>query len=250
MLLVISKKREDAIFGIFKDIYHLSGEFTHGDSPDFVGSFDGHTIGIEITEIYSAESLREREVQKERIVDRACKKAIKAGLPPLHVSVIFTGDIQKGRGAYLTNMLFELVKNNCPECGGHADLDYESNIPSDFHAILISNIPGSKTHLWNETEVGFVDTNFSERLQQIINSKTEKIATYLTKCDKCWLIVAALGVSASNFYEIDEKMEHVCYESPFEKVFFMEAFSRTLKELKIKSAEIGAKQQNKYETSI
>ena len=109
MLLVISKKREEAIFGIFKDIYHLSGEFAHRDSPDFVGLFDGNTIGIEITEIYSAESLREREMQKERIAERACKKAVKAGLPPLHVSVIFTGDIQKGREAYLTNMLFELV---------------------------------------------------------------------------------------------------------------------------------------------
>ena len=99
-------------------------------------------------------------------------------------------------------------------------------------------------------EVGCAATNFSDQLQQIINSKTEKIATYLTKCDKCWLIVAALGVSPSNFYEIDEEMEQVCYESPFEKVSFMEAFSRTLKELKIKSTEIRAKQQKNYETSI
>jgi hypothetical protein len=234
MILAKNKKREEVIFGIFRDRYCLSGEFTHTDSPDFIGSHIGNVLGIEITEIYSEESLREYEIQKERIVTRAREKAVSAGLPPLHVAVLYTHNIQKGREAYLTNMLFELVKNNCPEYGDHIDLDWENDIPSDFHAILIHSIHGSKKHFWNTTEAGCVDTNFSEQIQQRINSKSKKIQTYLTKCDKCWLIVTALGVSASNFYEIGEEMEQVRYESPFEKVFFMEAFSKTVKELKVK----------------
>ncbi len=233
MLLVDSKKREEAIFDIFKDKYSLNGEFIHDDSPDFIGLHDGTVLGIEITEIYREETLREHEIQKERIVDRACKKAIQIGLSPLHVAVLYSGNIQKGRESYLTEILFELVKNNCPEDGGHLTLDWENDIPDDFHAILIYNIPGSKKHIWSTTEVGFIETNFSEQLQRRINSKSKKIKNYLAKCKKSWLIIVSLGVSASNFYEIGEEMEQVYYKSPFEKVFFMESFSRTIRELKV-----------------
>ena len=234
MILAKNKKREEVIFGILRDRYCLSGEFIHGDSPDFIGSYNGNVLGVEITEIYSEQSLREHEIQKERIVNRARKKAVAAGLPPLKVHVIFTHDIQQGREADLTNLLFELVKNNCPEYGASVDLDWKNGIPSDFYVILIRSIPDSKNHFWDTAEAGCVDTNFSEQLQQRINSKSEKIQTYLTKCDKCWLIAAALGVSASNFFEVGEDMERVCYESSFEKVFFMEVFSKTVTELKVK----------------
>jgi len=135
---------------------------------------------------------------------------------------------------YLTNILFEIVKNNCPESGSQIDLDFESGIPDDFWAILIANIRGSKRHVWNSTEAGCVETSFCGQIQQIIDSKAKKISQYLTKCEKCWLIITALGVSGSNFYEIDEDMKKACYNSPFEKVFFMEAFSKTLQELKRK----------------
>jgi len=147
---------------------------------------------------------------------------------------VFTGNIQNSDEAFLTDTLFDIVKNNYPETGGQVDLDYESGIPDSFWTILMYNQPGSKRHVWTVEEVGDVETNFPEQLQQIIDSKAEKISQYLTKCDRCWLIIAALGISGSNFFEISEDMEQNCYKSPFEKVFFMEAFSETLKELKIK----------------
>ena len=152
----------------------------------------------------------------------------------MNVGVIFTGNILNLDEAYLTDTLFKMVKNNCPEKGDQVDLDCESGIPDDFWSILMYNIPGSKRHIWNVTEAACVETNFSQQLQQIIDSKAEKIAQYLDKCDKCWLIIAALGLSGSNFYEISEEVEQVCYKSPFEKVFFLETFSKTLKKLKIK----------------
>jgi hypothetical protein len=239
MLLVNNQKREKVTFEIFREQYGLKGDFVHDDSPDFLVTCDGSVLGIEITGIYctdkiNGKTLREHEVIKERIVYRACERAKEVGLPPLHVGVIFTGNIQNKRETYLTNFLFEIVKNIYPESGRHISLDFESGIPDDFWAILISNIPSSKKHVWNSTEAGCVETSFSEQIQQIIDSKAKKISQYLTKCEKCWLIIAALGVSGSNFYEIDEDMEKVCYNSPFEKVFFMEAFNKSLKELNLK----------------
>jgi hypothetical protein len=40
-------------------------------------------------------------------------------------------------------------------------------------------------------------------------------------------------ISSSSFYEFGKEMKTSCYTSPFEKVFFMEVFSETLKELKV-----------------
>ena len=241
MRLANNKIRERGIFDVFRDKYGLAGEFKHIDSPDFIVSQDGNVLGVEITEIYSKDeidgkTLREHELTKERIVDRACEKAKECGLPPLHVGVIFTGNIQNSDETFLTDTLFETVKNNYPETGDQVDLDSESGIPDGFWAIVMYNVPGSKRHVWTVSEAGDVETNFSQQLQQIIDSKAEKISQYLAKCNKCWLIIAALGISGSNFYEISEEMKQICYKSPFEKVFFMETFSKTLKELKIKAA--------------
>ncbi len=235
-MLLNRKEREKVIFDVFRDKYGLTGEFIYGDNPDFLVSENGNTLGIEVTEIYNpvkieGKTLREHEVMKEMIVERARDKSMAIGLPPLHVNVSFAGNIKNNRVAYLTEVLFEIVKNNCPEQGNLIEFGNEGSIPDDFLSIFISNIPGSKRHVWMPMEVGCVETNFSDQIQQRIDSKAKKLRQYYLKCDRCWLIIAALGVSASNFYEIGKDMEKFCYESPFEKVFF---FNEIFNELDIR----------------
>jgi len=239
MLLTSNKKREKAIFAIFHDRYGLNEKFVHGDSPDFIGPFNGNILGVEITEIYSLDkskgkTLREHEVAKKRIIDRAREQAIEFGLPPLHVHVLFTGNVSNDKEPYLTESLFEIVKNNYPESHSKVRLDSKNEIAKDFYAILIYNIAGPKRHIWNTSEAGGVETNFSGQLQKIIDFKSKKMSQYLSKCNRCWLIIAALGVSASNFYEIGKNMAQTCYDSAFEKVFFIEAYNGTLQELSIR----------------
>ena len=77
----------------------------------------------------------------------------------------------------------------------------------------------------------FVVTNFSDQLQQTINKKAKRLKEYLKKCDRCWLVIIALGTDGSSFYEYSKDMEKHSYDSPFEKVFFMEAFNKDLREL-------------------
>ncbi len=240
MILKSNREREELIFANLKDKFQLSSEFLHGDSPDYVGSYKGERLGIEITEIYASERLRRFEVQKDQIVNCARKKAIEIGLPPLRVIVRFgfkINGIKKGRRNYLSDKLFELVKINCPKYGDRIELDYENDIPDEFDLIVIKNTGWSKIHIWYVERVGFVTDSFSDKLQQRIDSKAEKIESYLTKCDRCWLVIVGLGISPSNFYEIDKDMEPIIYKSPFEKVFFLEAFSKILKELKVESTE-------------
>ena len=245
--LVGGREREDLIFKQLQNKLGLSKDFVYVDrGPDFVGSYEGGRLGVEITEIYESEIDRKCETDKEEIVYCAREKVLRSGIPPLHVCVRFApctirikGEVEKDQGGIkkvqrnsLAGKLFELVKNNYPVSGCSVELDYENGIPDEFDLIVINNMAGSKKHVWYVERVGVVVDNFSGKLQEIISLKAKKIVAYLKNCDKCWLVIVALGVSPSNFYEFSEDMEHVSYESPFEKVFFL--YNNTFKELKVK----------------
>ncbi len=182
--------------------------------------------------------LRQHEAIKERIVEKAKQRVIETNLPPIHIGVFFNGFIEKHREETVTNALILAILKNYPiQQGQQIDIGgIESTfpLPNEIHCIMGSNIPGSKKHSWFAEETGFVDTEFSGQLQDIINSKAEKINNYLKRCNKCWLIIAALGFSASSFYEPSKEMLEYVYRAPFEKVFFIEAFSRYIVELKVK----------------
>ena len=158
---------------------------------------------------------------------------IKEKIPPLHVAIIFANGISKKRENLVTQELFKIVKNNYSTQQGnlHIKNDIVKDLPNEFHSILISSIIDSKRHFWIPVEASFVVTNFSDELQHVIEKKADKLDEYLEKCDKCWLVITALGNNCSSFYEYSKEMEKVSYDSPFEKVFFMEAFTKNLKEM-------------------
>jgi hypothetical protein len=237
-----NKEREAIYFQIFQKKYASFQKYKHTDNPDFLIFFDNETLGIEFTEIYKEEQVngikpRKNEAIKERIVYNACQKAIDFNLPPLRVSVLFSvhfsGTVKKERERIVTEELFNIVKDNCPTDGSNIELDFNNSIPDEFHAIRVYNIPGCKKHFWNYTEACFVYTSFSDQLQERISSKAEKLPEYLKHCNRCWLVIVALGLSGSSFYEFSDEMEKYSYKSPFEKVFFLDAFSVNLRELRL-----------------
>lgn len=232
------KQREEVAFGIFREKYGLTEIFNHDDKPDFIGSFNDHTLGVEITEIYYDEkiygkTLKGHEVLKDRIVNRAYEKAKGLGLPPLYVCVIFSNNIPKGSEPCLIDSLVEIIRNNIPLLGNRIKINSYNILPKGIGSIYIK--PRQKTPFWHWTEFGAIETRFSNQLQSIIDEKNAKYSEYRKKCDECWLIIVAPGFNCSSFYAFGEDMETICYTSHFEKVFFMEMFDGTLRELKILS---------------
>ena len=112
----------------------------------------------------------------------------------------------------MTEQLFNMVKDNCPMAGNKVKLDYNNSIPNIFRAILVSNIPDYKKHLWQYMEASPIYNNFYDQLQGIITSKAEKLQEYLKRCNRCWLVIVALGLSGSSFYEFSDEMEKYCYK--------------------------------------
>ena len=261
------RENEKEVFEILEDHFQLTDEFVHnpgnrpGDQgkPDFVVDFNGEKLGIEITEINIPQEtyeeplkennandrrsenpayrmygkpLREHEVAKQRIVDRAREKAQASGLPPLRVAVHFAGNIPKGREKSLTTALFEMVRSHCPERGHRIELDELYGLPDEFWLIRIHNY-ANPVDWWNYIEPGGVETEFSDHLQQIIDDKSAKVPQYLKHCNTCWLIIVALGDRPSSFYLPGSQVTTTQYQSAFERVFFMNKAHRIITELQV-----------------
>ncbi len=238
---------ERLIFNILSQKYGLSEEFVHntgttsGDDegkPDFTVSHQGGTLGVEITEIYVPEkthgkTLREHEAAKQKVMNDARERAVKAGLPSLCVRVNFQGDLAKGRVAPLTEALFHIVKCHCPEADSEEiELDGESGLPNEFWRVYIHNY-GDGEQDWDYIEAGGVATEFSSHIQEKIDTKSKKLPKYLQHCRTCWLIIAALGNRPSSFYHLTDRVETVQYISAFEKVFFVNVPWKTVAELHV-----------------
>jgi len=166
-------------------------------------------------------------------VNTACQKAIDSKLPPLHVTVHFSGTVKKKRERIVSEELFNIVEDNCPLEGNKVELDFNNSIPEEFHRVFVRNIPRCKKHFWQYIEASPIYNNFPDQLQKRITSKAEKLPEYLKHCKRCWPVIVALGLSGSSFYEFSDEMEKYCYESPFEKVFFLDAVSGNLSELRL-----------------
>ena len=242
----MERQREKFLFNIFQERYQTFKNFKHTDEPDFLVSDNKETIGIEFTELYkqsgkTGKKPREEEAIKERVLRNAEKMCVEEKIPFLQVGITFTNGIDKNREKFITEELVKIIKNKYPS--GHETVNiknsFGSNMPTEFYSIVITNIAGAKRHFWDSIEASFVVRNFSNQLQDIIDRKAKRLNDYLKNCDRCWLVIAALGSNGSSFYEYSEDMEKFSYHSPFEKVFFIEAFNKDLKELNCNSLAAG-----------
>jgi hypothetical protein len=252
----ISRETEELIFRILQRGLRLPSKFVHnrgtevgdGDGkPDFEVTRRGGKLGVEITEIYQPlmddpliideMPLQQHEAEKDRIVRAACDKAIQLSLPPVRVSVMFTGNLpkKKDRKTDLVETLVEMVRDNLPELGRTKAVGgFDGDLPEGFHWIGVDRTFNPKKHSWRcDEEPGDIETHFSAQLQDIINAKASKLPNYRKHCDRCWLVIAALGRRPSSFYEFADDMAKHRYESPFERVFFVVVASAIIRELKL-----------------
>ena len=86
-------------------------------------------------------------------------------------------------------------------------------------------------HHWAVPDSGWVQMDFIEELQQAIDAKNARHASYMQYCDECWLLVTASGGRPSGLFELSEETRGHVYRSCFTKTFFMEVFGGVLVQL-------------------
>ncbi len=212
------------------------GEVRRGTppEPDFVvESGPGETIGIEVTELYhdeaSGSSFRVQESEQIGVVRAACSQLEEAGVEPLNVAVHFASqtNITKRHRAALSSRIASLVSERVPTSEGTAMLlnGFDGSFPESVLAIRVSRVSVSARHHWSVPMSGYLRPDFVDDLQARITAKARRHKSYRRAIERCWLLVVANGFAPSSLFDPSgPALSHV-YESPFERTFFLEAFS-------------------------
>lgn len=212
------------------------GAVRRGESPepDFVVESDtGGTIGIEVTELYhdeaSGSSSKLQESERLGLIHAACRQVEKAGVEPLDVAVYFAPDVaitKRDRSA-LAARLVALVSQHRPPSEGTVTLDnhFDGLIPDSMLGIRISRLAELTRHHWSAPMAEYLRPDFVEGLQARITAKVDRLKLYHRACGRCWLLVVVDGFGTSSLFDVGGSTLSHAYESPFERTFFLEAFS-------------------------
>lgn len=214
------------------------------EEPDFIIESGSDALGIEVTRIFhdpypNEPALQVEESEREQITQLARTFAEREGIPPLTVSVHFGSypRLKKSDRSPLAKAIAGIVKGIVPRPGlavfwknVFEDLD---TVPEKLNAIHVLHLPDDSEHHWQCGGGGVIDSSFLDNLQSNIDGKDAKRPTYLRKCNRCWLIVAAIGDKPSSWFRFSEEMRSHTFTTEFELVFFVEGSSGQVNELRL-----------------
>jgi hypothetical protein len=222
------------------------GQLEPADEPDVLFVVPGHRTGIEVTELHQRPKpgegpRRAQESERLGIVLRARALAESSGMPVVDVAVHFNDSVRisKGDREALVNGLVDLVRDNVPVMGESVVLELwrqrgRSLPPTRMVRIWRAEV--LTRHHWAVPDSGWVQMDFVAELQDAIDDKNARYATYVQHCEECWLLVTASGGRPSGLFEPSHTTKDHVYRSSFARTFFLEAFSGTLVELKTTTA--------------
>jgi hypothetical protein len=117
--------------------------------------------------------------------------------------------------------------------GGHIEVELTSLGRSEIVGFACPEIVGFQlsTEDWSAPAAGWVQSDCIDLIQSRLDAKEIEYPDYRKACDECWLLISASGFHPSSLFSPSrETLEHR-YKTSFEKVFLMECFSGSLKEL-------------------
>lgn len=212
------------------------GRVIETERPDFLVEAPAATIGVEITEICESPE-RRKEVEEQRICEKARDLYAKSGLPPLIATIHFANaKLRKGLCDRIASQLAECVVASHAKIptGGSVFIEELPDNCADFvDAVHVLLSPHATFEDWSVSRVGWIATTFEDELQANIDRKQSKLSEYLGKCSQCWLVVGASGREPSSFYEMSSSMKEGVFYSDFSRVFFVQLFEGTLVELHV-----------------
>jgi hypothetical protein len=203
-----------------------------GENPDFVIHVGPWKIGVELTRLFHhGAATVGRESDQANVVSRAQAIAAANDCPPLQVFIQFRPDcpIGKKRVQSLAEELAREVEANTPTVGERA---LPSRLPEEVLQINIARPRPTFTSVWQPSRVGIVPYDFRKGLQQVLDTKTHRLSSYLKRCDECWLLVVAPSTSPSAFVEIDGPTRESTFAFAFARCFMLDGFNGRCFELR------------------
>jgi len=218
-----------------------TGKIICHERPDFLISIDeSNTIGVELVEIRGSKKENKHAGPLQKLVKKAQCKAEEANLPPLAVDIFFHSSARLepyGIEHLATKMIEEIEgKVRADPISPHSWIPNQNELKK---VVASFHIRASSCSIWMADPSGLVHENFSQHLQNTIDSKDQKYSEYRAKCTRCWLLVYSdaenLERGGESFYELSEEMKEQEFTSSFERVYFMSGYQSTVTRLRVRS---------------
>jgi hypothetical protein len=192
--------------------------------PDIVVETQDKKIGIEITALIFDEEGKRRESDQGAILREAQKLFEEKYQLPLHVTVSFE-EVANWKQHNRRQIAHFIASNVMRFVAQVRSLpQYETQF--DFHLddVAHSHIQGIDIFYLNrltipcyESSTSFVVPSVSiEKIQEVINRKSQNVTGYLKGCDEVWLLIIETG-SPSSYFEHFDKLKEDNFASGFSR---------------------------------
>lgn len=211
------------------------------ESPDFLTTGGGHTVGVEIQEFIQGASgggasARKGESRRAAIMQTA-RRDFESRCPGVYLyvtshwnhSTLWEGRRVRGLARKVASLVERLLPPapNPGEASPQRAVGYEeleaAGLADRLSHLTILRHRRLTSGLWAAIEVGFSSRDL-EALQTQVSAKEAKVPTYRKGCDELWLVLFARELPSGGFdFEAPPGFRVV---SSFDHVVFLDAVSR------------------------
>ncbi len=209
------------------------------EAPDFILFGDGGTIGLEVTGLVH-ESLAKIRSAQDRCLRHAADLADKFGIAPLEVNVRFRDDHSHVVCKVAAGELVQFILDKLPSIDDSKCWNYNDCGLQYIHWIRIrkGTAYGQRwlsRHRFGRIHMNWMTVDPIDKIQLVIDKKSAKLKTYISKCDACWLLVGANEWTAPEAFKITVGIENHIFFGGFQRLFFLENIEGRLTELQIRT---------------
>lgn len=183
------------------------------ESPDFIATFDGKTVGIELTEVINHLEMKKIEGQINKIFRQA-------------EILLEEEDTTKFRGVYflefrnisgidLSEKQNEIIHSICKSIRLKKSCGYVKKIRKSPHR--------RNVFITHDFNLSLFDGLSAEKIIELIRKKNEKYPFYDQSVDECWLVIVSDMTSLASRYSFIQNRENLeKVQSPFDRIFHLE----------------------------
>ena len=231
------KQEELSIVHRFKKMYENfpKDNIDPNTHPDFVIATEkNNKLGIEVTKLYNENTnKKDSATQRKGLIDtiiRSAKSNYENNLgKPIAVSVHFQPylDIKKPEIDDIAKDIVDLITSNYTDACSrpvrfNSNNPHENVLPKGVSYIQFFSGENYKAISFTSPDGGYLPDLDFDTIKEAVDSKEDKITSYLKNCDEIWLLLSIDGFEISNnFDDIDKNILHQTITTDFHKIFIV-----------------------------
>lgn len=238
------KEREQRHLYAFRQIYSdfPSGKIQHTDNPDFLVKQREAILGIELTGLYWPKIKGKQEPKKvfetqDRILRRCREIAEEAGVPPVYAQVHFRWD---NISYDIETTAEKIIARIRPIVEGFGTEGKYDSDPYPVEGIIRIRVRSCRykglwwcdSHRWERVFASTLMVDPIVEIQERVDEKNKRYNEYLSRCQRCWLVIATDGLYYPEAFHLTERTLNHGFSCRFDRLLFMNTIDREVHELK------------------